>query len=72
MADLIREDDMAVYCDKGYASGGRPGVLCAAKEKAKPGRDHVLSTPGRKPLEQLKTATIVTADVDQACWSEVP
>ena len=45
MADLIREDDTAVYGDKGYASDEKKraaeeaGVLWAVKEKAKPGRD---------------------------------
>jgi IS5 family transposase len=44
MANLIREDDMAVYGDKGYASDEKKraaqeaGVLWAVKEKAKPGR----------------------------------
>jgi transposase, IS5 family len=43
MADLIREDDTAVYGDKGYASDERrraaeaAGVTWAVKEKAKPG-----------------------------------
>jgi IS5 family transposase len=45
MDNLIREDDTAVYGDKGYASDARKraaedaGVLWAVKEKAKPGRD---------------------------------
>ena len=45
MANLIREDDAAVYGDKGYASDEKKrtaeaaGVLWAVKEKAKPGRD---------------------------------
>ena len=45
MANLIREDDAAVYGDKGYASAEKrraaeaAGVLWAVKEKAKPGRD---------------------------------
>jgi IS5 family transposase len=45
MDRLIREDDTAVYGDKGYASDERKraaedaGVLWAVKEKAKPGRD---------------------------------
>jgi len=44
MAHLIREDDTAVYGDKGYASEGKKraaedaGVLWAVKEKAKPGQ----------------------------------
>ena len=44
MANLIREDDTAVYGDKGYASEKKKraaedaGVLWAVKEKAKPGR----------------------------------
>jgi transposase, IS5 family len=42
MAHLIREDDTAVYGDKGYASEERAAedadVLWAVKEKAKPGR----------------------------------
>ena len=44
MANLIREDDSAVYGDKGYASDEKKraaadaGVLWAVKEKAKPGR----------------------------------
>jgi IS5 family transposase len=44
MDNLIREDDRAVYGDKGYASAakklaaGAAGVLWAVKEKAKPGR----------------------------------
>jgi len=44
MHNLIREDDTAVYGDKGYASeakkraAGDAGVLWAVKEKAKPGR----------------------------------
>jgi len=44
MANLIREDDTAVYGDKGYASDEKrraaeaAGVLWAVKEKAKPGR----------------------------------
>jgi IS5 family transposase len=44
MANLIREDDTAVYGDKGYASEEKKraaehaGVLWAVKEKAKPGR----------------------------------
>jgi len=44
MARLIREDDRAVYGDKGYASDAKKraaadaGVLWAVKEKAKPGR----------------------------------
>jgi IS5 family transposase len=44
MQHLIREDDTAVYGDKGYASEERKraaeaaGVLWAVKEKAKPGR----------------------------------
>jgi IS5 family transposase len=43
-ANLIREDDTAVYGDKGYASevkkraAEEAGVLWAVKEKAKPGR----------------------------------
>ena len=45
MVNLIREDDSAVYGDKGYASDEKKraaegaGVLWAVKEKAKPGRD---------------------------------
>ena len=45
MANLIREDDTAVYGDKGYASDEKKraaeeaGVLWAVKEKAKSGRD---------------------------------
>jgi len=45
MDNLIREDDRAVYGDKGYASDAKKrapedaGVLWAVKEKAKPGRD---------------------------------
>ena len=45
MANLIREDDAAVYGDKGYASDEKKraaeaaGVLWAVKEKAKSGRD---------------------------------
>jgi IS5 family transposase len=45
MDNLIREDDTAVYGDKGYASdqkkraAAEAGVLWAVKEKAKPGRD---------------------------------
>ena len=45
MANLIREDDTAVYGDRGYASDEKKraaeeaGVLWAVKEKAKPGRD---------------------------------
>ena len=45
MANLIREDDAAVYGDKGYASDEKKraaeaaGVLWAVKEKAKLGRD---------------------------------
>ena len=44
MERLIRDDDAAVYGDKGYASGARKraaeaaGVLWAVKEKARPGR----------------------------------
>jgi IS5 family transposase len=44
MANLIREDDTAVYGDKGYASDAKKraaedaGVLWGVKEKAKPGR----------------------------------
>ena len=44
MANLIREDDTAIYGDKGYASEGKKraaedaDVLWAVKEKAKPGR----------------------------------
>ena len=44
MDRLIREDDRAVYGDKGYASDEKKraaedaGVLWAVKEKAKPGR----------------------------------
>ena len=43
MDHLIRDDDTAVYGDKGYASGAKKraaeaaGVLWAVKEKAKPG-----------------------------------
>jgi len=43
MDRLIRDDDTAVYGDKGYASGARKraaeaaGVLWAVKEKATPG-----------------------------------
>ena len=43
MDRLIRDDDAAVYGDKGYASGAKKraaeaaGVLSAVKEKAKPG-----------------------------------
>ena len=45
MVNLIREDDSAVYGDKGYASDEKKraaegaGLLWAVKEKAKPGRD---------------------------------
>jgi IS5 family transposase len=45
MDNLIREDDTAVYGDKGYASDAKrraaeeAGVLWAVKEKAKPGRE---------------------------------
>ncbi len=45
MDRLIREDDAAVYGDKGYASDAKrraaedAGVLWAVKEKAKPGRE---------------------------------
>jgi transposase, IS5 family len=45
MDNLIREDDTAVYGDKGYASDAKKraaenaGVLWAVKERAKPGRD---------------------------------
>jgi IS5 family transposase len=44
MDNLIREDDTAVYGDKGYASDAKKraaedaGVLWAVKERAKPGR----------------------------------
>ena len=44
MDELIREDDRAVYGDKGYASDRKKalaraaGVLWAVKEKAKPGQ----------------------------------
>ena len=44
MDRLVREDDVAVYGDKGYASDARKraaqeaGVTWAVKEKAKPGR----------------------------------
>ena len=44
MANLIREDDTAVYGDKGYASAAKKhaaeeaGVLWGVKEKANPGR----------------------------------
>lgn len=44
MANLVREDDTAVYGDKGYASEEKQraaedaGVLWAVKEKAKPGQ----------------------------------
>jgi IS5 family transposase len=44
MDRLIRDDDTAVYGDKGYASDAKKraaaaaGVLWAVKEKAKPGR----------------------------------
>jgi IS5 family transposase len=44
LANMIREDDTAVYGDKGYASDAKKraaedaGVLWAVKEKAKPGR----------------------------------
>jgi IS5 family transposase len=44
MANLIRENDTAVYVDKGYASDAKKraaedaGVLWAVKERAKPGR----------------------------------
>ena len=43
MDRLIRDDDTAVYGDKGYASDAKKraaeaaGVLWAVKEKAKPG-----------------------------------
>ena len=45
MDNLIREDDRAVYGDKGYTSDAKKraakvaGVLWAVKEKAKPGRE---------------------------------
>ena len=45
MANLIREDDRAIYGDKGYASDEKKraaeaaGVAWRVKEKAKPGRD---------------------------------
>jgi IS5 family transposase len=45
---LIRDDDTAVYGDKGYASGAKKsaaeaaGVLWAVKEKAKPGHRSAL------------------------------
>jgi transposase, IS5 family len=45
MDNLIREEDTAVYGDKGYASDAKKaaaeaaGVLWAVKEKAKPGRN---------------------------------
>ena len=43
MDNLIREDDTAVYGDKGYASDAKQrktrALLWAVKEKAKPGRD---------------------------------
>jgi transposase, IS5 family len=44
MHRLIREDDRAVYGDKGYASEKKraaegAGILWAVKEKAKPGRE---------------------------------
>ena len=45
MDELIREDDRAVYGDKGYANDTKrqlaeiAGVLWAVKEKAKPGRE---------------------------------
>jgi transposase, IS5 family len=45
MDNLIREDDTAVYGDKGYASDAKKvaaqeaGVLWAVKEKGKPGRE---------------------------------
>ncbi len=45
MANLVREDDTAVYGDKGYASEAKrraaedAGVLWAVKEKATPGRE---------------------------------
>lgn len=52
MDNLIREDDRAVYGDRGYASekrkraARRAGALCAVKEKAKPRRN---SQPGTAP-----------------------
>jgi len=47
MDNLIREDDRAVYGDKGYASDEKKrlaeaaGVKWAVKEKAQAGREHV-------------------------------
>ena len=58
MDRLIREDDRAVYGDKGYASGTRKraaedaGVLWAVKEKAKPGRKLTAAAGAQSPLRQ--------------------
>ena len=59
MDNLIREDDRAVYGDKGYASDVKKraaeeaGVLWAVKEKAKPGpRPHQTAARAQPPLWQ--------------------
>ena len=58
MPRLIREDDRAVYGDKGYASDARKraaekaGVKWAVKEKAQPGRK--LTAPAACPQSSLR------------------
>jgi len=58
MANLIREDDTAVYGDKGYASDAKKavaeeaGVLWAVKEKAKSGRELTKRHRAQPPLRQ--------------------
>ena len=55
MDNLIREDDTAIYGDKGYASDVKKraaedaGVLWAVKAKAKPGRDLTQAPAGSQP-----------------------
>ena len=60
MDRLIREDDRAVYGDKGYASDEKKraaedaGVLWAVKEKAKPGRK--LSKRQPQPVREVRNS----------------
>jgi len=72
MHHLIREDDRAVYGDKGYASDAKKraaeeaGVLWAVKEKAKPGRKLSKRQQARNRRFGKVRASI------KSCYSEVP
>jgi IS5 family transposase len=81
MANLIREDDTAVYGDKGYASDEKKraaeaaGVLWAVKEKAKPSRALTKPACTQPPLRQgacLSASSIASSAIARSAIAASP